>query len=117
HASPPSLSVETTDDDLAAIEAVLSVRRATDVDGAPASAGAPAESAGSESERVLGTVVHRLLQALGTTSPASVEDATAVALRLLRPDEAAGLANRDAFAARAAATYQTLCSHPDVRSL
>jgi len=114
----PSMShpVETTADHLDAVEAVPSVRRATDV-GAPADAGAsPADGAGSESERVLGTVVHRLLQALGTT-PASTEDATTVALRLLRPDEAAGLADRDAFAARAASTYQALCSHPDVRSL
>ena len=115
----PSMSVpaDTAADDLDAVEAVSSVRRATDVS-APADASAPAaDGAGSESERVLGTVVHRLLQTLGTTPPASVQDATAVALRLLRPDEAAGLAERDAFAVRAASTYHALCSHPDVRSL
>jgi ATP-dependent exoDNAse (exonuclease V) beta subunit len=104
-------------DDLEAIEAVPSVRRATDV-GTAADAGAQApDTVGAESERVLGTVVHRLLQALGTASDPSLEDAAAVALRLLRPDEAAGLADRDAFAARAASVYQRLCSHPEVRSL
>jgi len=104
-------------DDLETLEALPSVRRATDV-GAPGDAGAPpSDAAGPESERVLGTVVHRLLQALGTTPPASREDATSVTLRLLRPDEAAGLADREAFAARAVSAYQALCSHPDVRSL
>ena len=117
-AAPSALvPVERTDDDLETLDAEPSVRRATDA-GAPADTSAqPSEAAGSESERVLGTVVHRLLQALGTTPPASGEDVTAVALRLLRPDEAAGLADREAFAARAASAYQALCSHPDVRSL
>src|SRR5204862_6140357 len=106
HAAPSmALPVDAAADDLDAVTAVPSVRRATDVV-APADASAPApDAAGSESERVLGTVVHRLLQTLGTTPPASVQDATAVALRLLRPDEAAGLAERDAFAVRAASTH------------
>ena len=104
-------------DDLGAVDAEPSVRRATDV-GASAETGAsPAEGAGGESERVLGTVVHRLLQALGTATPVSVEDAASLALRLLRADEAAGLADRDTFARRAALAYHALCNHPDVRSL
>jgi ATP-dependent exoDNAse (exonuclease V) beta subunit len=41
----------------------------------------------------------------------------AVALQLLRPDETAGVADRDAFAARAADVYAALCAHPDVRGL
>ena len=104
-------------DDLDVIEAAPSVRRATDVH-AVADAGAPAvDTVGAESERVLGTVVHRLLQALGTASDASPDDVSAVAGRLLRPDEAAGLSDRDAFAAAAAAVYLRLCNHPDVRTL
>jgi ATP-dependent exoDNAse (exonuclease V) beta subunit len=112
-----SLPVETPDDDLEHVEALPSVRRATDVE-MPAGAGGPSvEGAGSESERLLGTVVHRLLQALGTTSSASAEETSSMALQLVRPDEAAGLADRQAFAARAASAYQALCRHPDVRRL
>jgi hypothetical protein len=40
-----------------------------------------------------------------------------MALQLLRPDETAGLADHDGFAARAASAYRSLCQHPDVRSL
>jgi ATP-dependent helicase/nuclease subunit A len=105
-------------DDLETLDAVPSVRRATDVGVAAAHVeGPPQDSLGAESERVLGTVVHRLLQALGTASDPSLDDVSAVAVRLLRPDEAAGLADREAFAARAAAMYLRLCNHPDVRSL
>ncbi|HEV8393359.1 MAG TPA: UvrD-helicase domain-containing protein [Vicinamibacterales bacterium] len=104
-------------DDLDVLDAVPSVRRATDVDMATGEGAPAAEASGSESERVLGTVVHRLLQALGTAPGASAEDAPSMALRLLRPDEAAGLADREAFAARAASVYQALCAHPEVRSL
>ena len=39
----------------------------------------------------------------------------ALALRLLRPDETVALADRDRFAARAAAVYLALCRHPEVR--
>jgi len=73
-------------------------------------------AAGHESERLLGTVVHRLLQALGTTAP-DPSEVPALALQLLRQDETPGLADRDAFAARAAGAYRALCAHPDVQSL
>jgi ATP-dependent helicase/nuclease subunit A len=104
-------------DDLDAIEAVPSVRRATDMSGVAVAEAPTLDAGGAESERVLGTVVHRLLQALGTAPDPSIDDVAAVAGRLLRPDEAAGLSDREAFAARAAAVYLRLCSHPDVRSL
>ena len=102
-------------DDLDALEAQPSVRRATDAEVVAGSRIVFDESAGAESERLLGTVVHRLMQALGTTGGSG--DASAMALQLLRPDETAGLADRDGFAARAASAYTALCHHPDVRSL
>ena len=40
-----------------------------------------------------------------------------VAVAQLRPDETAGVADRDDFAARAADVYGALCAHPDVRGL
>ena len=104
-------------DDLDPLEAVPSVRRATD---AVVSAGpsVPIEEAtGSESERLLGTVVHRLLQTLGTAPEDSASGLSALALRLLRADEIAGVADREAFAGRAAAAYEAICRHPEVRSL
>jgi ATP-dependent helicase/nuclease subunit A len=103
-------------DDLDALEALPSVKRATEVDGLAVPDVAGDETAGAESERLLGTVVHRLLQVLGTTQGDSGE-LSALALRLLRPDETAGLADRERFATRAAAAYRALCNHPEVRSL
>jgi ATP-dependent helicase/nuclease subunit A len=103
-------------DDLDVLDARPSGQRATEVGGLAVPDTAGSEPAGAESERLLGTVVHRLLQALGTREGESV-DLPAHALRLLRPDESAGLADRERFAARAAAAYRALCSHPDVRSL
>jgi len=102
-------------DDLDALEALPSVRRATDAGVSAGSRMVVDDSSGAESERLLGTVVHRLMQALGTTGGSS--DVAAMALQLLRPDETAGLADRDTFAARAASAYAALCNHPDVRSL
>jgi ATP-dependent exoDNAse (exonuclease V) beta subunit len=102
-------------DDLEALEALPSVRRATDAAVVAGSRMVLDESSGAESERLLGTVVHRLMQALGTTGGSG--DVAAMALQLLRPDETAGLADRDGFAARAASAYAALCNHPDVRSL
>jgi ATP-dependent helicase/nuclease subunit A len=103
-------------DNLDALEAVSSVRRATEVEIAAGSGVVPEAFAGAESERLLGTVVHRLLQALGTVADES-RDVAGVAGQLLRPEEAAGLADREALAARAATAYRALCNHPDVRRL
>jgi hypothetical protein len=103
-------------DDLARLEAVSFVRRASDLGLPPGAAVSLDGAAGHESERLLGTIVHRLLQVLGTTAETR-PDVRAVALQLLRPDETAGVADRDAFAARAAEVYAALCAHPDVRGL
>ena len=117
HAAPAPISTDqAAADDLEPLEAVASIRRATDVEVAGDAGVDLAAGAGHESERLLGTVVHRLLQALGTTAGES-SDVPALALQLLRPDEIPSLADRDAFAARAAGTYRALCAHPEVRSL
>jgi ATP-dependent helicase/nuclease subunit A len=114
----PSAFVDKKDqgtDDLEVLDAEPSVRRATEMEFVADPVGAGG-GAGADSERLLGTVVHRLLQLLGT-SPDESSDAEAAVQRLLRRDEAAGLADRDEFAVQAAAVYRALCSHPDVRSL
>jgi ATP-dependent exoDNAse (exonuclease V) beta subunit len=70
---------------------------------------------GPESSRALGTVVHRLLQRLGTSGEPDRDAVAAHALRLLRPDELIALADRGLFAAKAASAYLSLCGNPDVR--
>jgi ATP-dependent exoDNAse (exonuclease V) beta subunit len=74
------------------------------------------DAVGSESERLLGTVVHRLLQAIGTTA-GDTHELPSIAEQLLRPEEAAGLADLRDFSTRAATVYRALCNHPDVRRL
>jgi hypothetical protein len=66
-------------------------------------------------DRTLGTVVHRLLQALGTSAE---HEADAVAAHALRPAAAGrdgSLADRDRFGLLAASVYLSLCRHPEVR--
>ena len=102
-------------DDLLPVAEPPAARRAAG-DAASSGASAPAvESPGQPSDRTLGTVVHRLLQALGTSGDHEPDHVEALALRLLRPDETVALADRDRFTARAAAVYRALCRHPEVR--
>jgi ATP-dependent helicase/nuclease subunit A len=119
-ASPPSLPPPPSPlsppvDDLEPLAAMPSVRRASEV-GTTGPSAAMDEAVGTESERLLGTVVHRLLQALGTTAGAT-DDLPSVAEQLLRPEETAGLADLRDLSTRAAAAYRALCNHPDVRRL
>jgi len=102
-------------DDLDPIAATPSVQRASEI-GMPGSPVAMDESTGTESERLLGTVVHRLMQALGTTAGAT-DDLPSIAEQLLRPEETAGLVDLRDFALRATTAYRALCNHPDVRRL
>jgi RecB family exonuclease len=73
------------------------------------------EPASHHSDRTLGTVVHRLLQALGTSGAHDTATVAVHAIRLLRPDEMVSLADRDRFGALAASAYLSLCTHPEVR--
>jgi ATP-dependent exoDNAse (exonuclease V) beta subunit len=98
---------------LAAEPAVV---RAADAVGVPPSPPLAATlTSGGESERTLGTVVHRLMERLGTVPPDDRDAIQEAALRALRPEESAALDDREAFAARAAAAYRALCQHPEVR--
>jgi ATP-dependent helicase/nuclease subunit A len=100
-------------DDILPLAATPPVRRAVESAGSMTDA---VEGGGPhESDRTLGTVVHRLLQALGTGGTQQSTAVAALALQLLRPDEAAGVADRDRFATRAATVYLALCGHPEVR--
>jgi ATP-dependent exoDNAse (exonuclease V) beta subunit len=64
---------------------------------------------GPQSDRLVGTLVHRLLQRHGLEAADVTEDA---ASRLLRPDESGA-----GVAAAAVAAYQAICARSDVRTL
>jgi ATP-dependent exoDNAse (exonuclease V) beta subunit len=79
--------------------------------------GSPLRRAGRGSDRVVGTLVHRLLQRLGVgaaSSPGVVRDA---ASRLVRPDEVDESGDLDALLDAAAAAYAAMCAHEDVRAI
>jgi ATP-dependent helicase/nuclease subunit A len=117
-ALPESAADDPQPDDLEPLESAPAVTRVTELastEGVTATADA---AEGAASERLLGTVVHRLLQALGTRAADSDERVRELAVRLLRADEAVGVvADRAGFATRAAAAYTALCAHPEVREL
>ena len=102
-------------DDLLPIAEANPVRRIAGEAASPATAVRDTEMSGHSSDRTLGTVVHRLLQALGTSAEHEADAVAAHALRLLRPDEMVSLADRDRFGLLAASVYLSLCRHPEVR--
>ena len=77
------------------------------------------DSAGSD--RLLGTLVHRLLQRFGMRPELEAETLRRAARQLLRPEEAAGVpAGSDAALAwidRALAGYASVTANPEVRAL
>jgi ATP-dependent exoDNAse (exonuclease V) beta subunit len=79
--------------------------------------GRPLGRGGRESDRVVGTLVHRLLQRLGlgeVTAPDVIREA---ASRLVRPDEIDESGDVDGLLDAAAATYAAMCARDDVRAL
>ena len=72
---------------------------------------------GTESDRVLGTLVHRLLDRIGMVSDIGSERLHAVALGMLRPEEAGEAGELQALVDRAVDTYRALCGREDVRAL
>ena len=70
---------------------------------------------GRDSDRLVGTLVHRLLQRLGLGEAPAVDVIREVASRLIRPDEIDESADVDALLDAAAATYAAMCGREDVR--
>jgi ATP-dependent helicase/nuclease subunit A len=67
------------------------------------------------SDRLVGTLVHRLLQRFGFAIPSN--DLPDLAWRLLRDDEVDGGDGIDSVVAQAVANYSTICGREDVRDL
>jgi len=77
---------------------------------------APLRRAGQESDRLVGTLVHRLLQRFGLAE-ASVPPVREAAARLVRQEEIDESDDVDALVEAAVSTYAAICARDDVRAL
>jgi ATP-dependent helicase/nuclease subunit A len=80
-------------------------------------AGAAAVRRGHESDRLVGTVVHRLLQRLGFGGEFAPERVREVASRLLRSDEIDEHGDAGELLDAVVALFTAVCGHEDVRRL
>jgi ATP-dependent helicase/nuclease subunit A len=69
------------------------------------------------SDRLLGTLVHRLVQRLGLPSETDAVDAQAVLQQLIRPEERTSVGDVDTVIARAAEFFAGLSARAEVRRL
>jgi hypothetical protein len=69
------------------------------------------------SERLVGTLVHRLVQRCGLSAVVDREALARAVRQLLRPEEQALVEDVDELFERAAEFYRDLCERPDVRRL
>jgi ATP-dependent helicase/nuclease subunit A len=116
---PPAMASEGADagDFAALIDAAVPRRPVAAVVGETAAAAPMARSAGPRSERLLGVVVHRLLQRL-----AGARDVTDLHLRgeiahVLRPDDLTEIEDRAAFENEVICAYHALRDRADVGEL
>jgi ATP-dependent helicase/nuclease subunit A len=73
--------------------------------------------AGEASDRLVGTLVHRLLQREGLTHDAPDEWIRQRLLALLRPDESIAVVDRQVLVERAWRAYRAFCAHADLRAI
>jgi ATP-dependent helicase/nuclease subunit A len=72
---------------------------------------------GRDSDRLIGTLVHRLLQRIGLASGIEDDALQAWLMTLLRDDEATGIDDRASLWRAATAAYRALSEHGEVRSI
>jgi ATP-dependent exoDNAse (exonuclease V) beta subunit len=72
---------------------------------------------GEESDRLVGSLVHRLLQREGLAGPVTDEWIAERLASLVRVEESIAIADRDALLGRAAAAYRAFSSHQELRAL
>jgi ATP-dependent exoDNAse (exonuclease V) beta subunit len=72
---------------------------------------------GEESDRLVGSLVHRLLQREGLAGPVEDEQIAERLTSLVRVDEWIAVTGREALISRAAAAYRAFSTHRDLRSL
>jgi ATP-dependent exoDNAse (exonuclease V) beta subunit len=81
-----------------------------------ADAGTPRDD-GEESDRLVGSLVHRLLQREGLAGPVDDERIGERLTSLVRVDEWIAVTGREALIGRAAAAYRAFSTHRDLRAL
>ncbi len=74
-------------------------------------------SSGSDSDRLLGTLVHRLLQRVGMRPNATPDELRMAARHMLRPEEVGDLNDLQAFIEESVDAYRVLCGREDVMAL
>jgi ATP-dependent helicase/nuclease subunit A len=73
--------------------------------------------AGTGSDRLVGTLVHRLLQRVGIAESHDDPALLPLIVRLLRPEERSDIDDLEALCTDVVAAYRALCRRPDVRDL
>ena len=107
-------------DDVAVVDDLASLDHAPDRWPAAVVAGSGSgdeSSLTAESDALVGTLVHRLLQRLGVFGSADVEVVEAAAYRAVRPADNLTDADSRAVVARAARLYQRARQHPQVAAI
>jgi ATP-dependent helicase/nuclease subunit A len=74
-------------------------------------------SRGGDSDRLIGTIVHRVLERHGLGATLASHDVQRLVPQLLDPDELIDAIDLKTIARRAAASYAAICSRDDVREL
>ena len=72
---------------------------------------------GTDSDRLVGTLVHRLLQRLAMAEQLDDAMLRASIDRLLRPEERSEVGDREGLFQQVMAAYRALCARPDVRDV
>jgi hypothetical protein len=72
---------------------------------------------GQESDRLVGTLVHRMLQREGLAGDATDEWIARRVASLVRVDESINVVDRGALIARAASSYRAFSTHADLRAI
>jgi ATP-dependent exoDNAse (exonuclease V) beta subunit len=104
--------------DYAPLRDLAPIRRSVAAALADQQAPAPSRHAGRDSDRLLGTLVHRVLQRLGVGAAGSDEPSLRQQVtRLLRPEEATEVDDRDALIGDVIAAYRGLSSRADILDL
>jgi ATP-dependent exoDNAse (exonuclease V) beta subunit len=93
-----------------------STPRQTIVAAARAETGAAAP-VGEGSDRLVGTLVHRLIERFGFGADLRDTDVLRVLHALVRPEELVDVVELAGFASRAASAYAAVCARADVRAL
>jgi ATP-dependent helicase/nuclease subunit A len=75
------------------------------------------ERAGARSDRVVGTLVHRLLERHGLAANVDREEVSRAIGSWLRPDELEDIDDMDDVAIRAASAYAAVCGRDDVKAV